>query len=188
MNGMRIVGNGSGGPGVNAMSGGMREGEIMKHLIGFALCPLLLMCLATDAVACSCRAPAPQIAYEKSEAVFVGEFTGFTKSQYRRKRVSALRFKVKKRWKGDVASTITLPYTDTRGWCNDLSFKKGHEYLIYANSWGGELLLMVDFCNRSRSVNDAAEDFKYLEQLSSHPNGPPNNGTHPTANSVVFIL
>lgn len=153
----------------------------MKHLIGFALCPLLLICLATDAFACSCRAPAPGIAYEKSEAVFVGEFAGFTKSLYRRKRVGALRFKVKKRWKGDVASTITLPYEDIRGWCNDLRFKKGHEYLIYADSWEGELIVVVDFCGRSRNVNDAAEDFKYLEQLSRHLSGPPNNSMHPTA-------
>lgn len=154
----------------------------MKHLSGFALLLPLLTCFATDAFACSCRAPTPEAAYEKSEAVFVGEFIGFSRRLYRRKRVGTLRFKVKKRWKGDVAGTIILPYSDIRGWCNDLRFTKGQEYLIYADSWEGELFVMVDFCGRSRNVSDAAEDFKYLEQLGGHPNGPPNNGLHPTAN------
>ncbi len=157
----------------------------MKQVSGFMLILLLLACVVPDASACDCRPPSPEIAYEKSGAVFIGEFAGFATALSRGKRVSARRFKVKRQWKGNLGSTITLPYADDPGNCGDLKLTKGQDYLIYVSSWKGELIVIID-CGRSRNVKDAAEDLKYLEQLPDHLDGPPNNGMHPTADTLLL--
>jgi hypothetical protein len=154
---------------------------IVKHIFGFGVSLLLLIGIAPEVSACTCRVPTPKVAFEKSEAVFVGEFTGFTTVLSDGRRVDARRFKVKKLWKGSLESTVILPFSDIPGMCGDLKLMKGQEYLIYLSSWKGELILDVD-CGRSRNVKNAAEDLKYLEQLNGYLNAPPNNSFNRSAN------
>jgi hypothetical protein len=105
-----------------------------------------------------------QKAYEDSGAVFSGKFIGFVEKSADGKKYNALKFRVERKWKGNLGSETVLDYFDLREQCGDLDFIKGRKYLIYVSVWNGNPILAVD-CGRSRELKNAAEDIRYLKKL-----------------------
>jgi hypothetical protein len=164
--------------------------EVVKMRLSIWAASLLVLLTFADseAFACSCRPVTPQQAFEKSSAIFVGEFTGFS---FRGKRQPArLKFRIEKQWKGNLPVNVVLPYSDIPGMCGDLHLARGQKHLIYVGLLKGEPHIWVD-CGRSRPVKDAAEDLEYLStqqsRFTASPAPPPNNGMHPTRDTHHFM-
>jgi hypothetical protein len=135
----------------------------MRRLISTAIITLSLLLSPPNLYSCTCGPPTPEKAFEKAGAIFIGEFTGFTKALFNRRQYPALRFEVEKYWKGDLPDEIVLPYGDMHRMCGELDFIKGERYLIYATYLHGELVVIVD-CGRSRRIIYAGEDLEYLNK------------------------
>ena len=136
----------------------------MKFLACLTIFFGLLTFIAPNANACDCAWPSVQKAYEDSNAVFIGKFIGFSERSADGKKYNALKFKVERKWKGNLAGEIILDYFDLRDQCGDLDFAKGRKYLIYLSVRKGNPILLVD-CGRSRESKEAAEDIQYLKNL-----------------------
>jgi len=107
--------------------------------------------------------------FEKSEAIFVGEFVEMKKIERPPAFKSdfpyeyEIKFKVKKAWKKNLEEFISLRY-----WAGCLiGFKEGEEYLVYAFVHEG--LLRTNYCSRTRLLSKAAVDLKEFEERGEKP-------------------
>ena len=125
----------------------------MKSLACLILFFGILAFAVRNAYACDCDWPSAQKAYEDSSAVFNGKFIGFVEKFAEGKKYNALRFRVERKWKGNLGSEIVLDYFDLRDQCGDLDFIQGRKYLIYVSVWKGNPILAVD-CGRSRELKN----------------------------------
>ena len=144
----------------------------MRFVFSLVLFSLLLLLATKVTFACSCAEESPQEAFERSGAVFLGEFIRFIKNDKQGNQVDLLKFNVERQWKGKLTSEVILPYIDIPRMCGDLDFMKGSKYLIYASRRRGgtklfrrwRYVVIVD-CGRSRERKYADEDLKFLEKL-----------------------
>ena len=116
------------------------------------------------AIACSCSTPPPCQAYGDAMTVFIGTVTDALATDSGR--ISRARVRVERAYKGVSEETLIL-VTDERA-CADLELRVGEQYLVYADRLedGG---VASRGCSRSRTVKDAEEDLKYLDNLRDVP-------------------
>jgi hypothetical protein len=138
----------------------------MKFLIGLILFFGVLAFGSPNAHACECEWPSVQEAYDSSSAVFIGTFNGFVEKSADGRKYNALKFKVERKWKGNLANEIILDYFDLEGQCDDLDFINERKYLIYVSVWDGNPILVVD-CGRSRELKYGAKDIQILKKLKT---------------------
>jgi hypothetical protein len=138
----------------------------MRTSIPLLPCVMAMLFLSPTVFACGCGSSSPQTLFERSSAVFVGEFTGFAYENIDRKRHLVPRFRIGEKWKGELPPTLVLPIFDIRGCGFDLKLIKGKSYLFYARTYKNGLMVFVD-CGRSRGIDDAGKDLEYLRGLGS---------------------
>lgn len=184
----------------------------MKRKLVLLLTTLALLCSIQASspaavLACSCARPAPEEAFQYSEAVFSGKVIRAQKQKQSAMNGGsyaewAYTFAVDSVWKGNRDSRITTYFTTdfmtADGWtvtgCVSEGFVEGQSYLVYAGKDRGagdfydaqdRLLAGVDYCGRTGLLSDAPEDLRVLgpgtkpEQKSSWPGVWPSGSADP---------
>lgn len=106
-----------------------------------------------------------QSAFDEATAVFTGEVIKLDDFK--------AEFRIDKIWKGDFARHIIMltgtkhngDGTRTSSSC-DYSYESGKKYLIFAYGKSDEL--QTGCCSRSRTMANAAEEIKGLEEITPH--------------------
>lgn len=135
-----------------------------KFLLVFFAAAVVMFASAENALACSCMASQDPVnkqienAYSGSEAIFAGEVLEVKESgEY----TLAVKFKVKKTWKGSAVQEITIKTAENSAMCG-YNFEVGKQYLVYANGNANEL--STTDCSRTSLYNKKG-DAKYLDKL-----------------------
>jgi hypothetical protein len=123
-----------------------------------ALIPLIYLVLigASSVLACDCATPlTAKEGLDRAKAVFSGKVIGTSESKWA--------FKVKRVWKGNLKSRITLYQSNPISDCS-FHFKVGDEYLVYATTekLGTGLAFVTDTCNRTKRLKEAKKDLDEL--------------------------
>jgi hypothetical protein len=142
---------------------------------------------ASSVYACECAGRgSPRKELRQAGAVFTGEIVQVVPVEHSTRYL--IKFKVEKFWKGVGGEFITV--TSLGGLCG-IPFSVGEGWLVYAYDKD----LWTDNCSRTKRVENASEDLRALgrgkrPKIKSNGVGavPPNNGMHPTANSVALII
>ena len=131
-------------------------------------CFSLLFALVFGGVAraCSCAPPpAPKIALQNADAVFVGQVLSVRATgQYERLFV----FNISKAWKGKAAGKVAVESLSEGSLCG-VNFQVGQKYLVYASRGGKNL--RASLCSRTRHLKGAAQDIAELSD--PRPLAPP---------------
>ena len=112
---------------------------------------------------CCAQIQPPCAVYWATEAVFVGRVHGIKRFGTER----IVSFSVIEGFRGVASSTVDVTAGPAGQACS-LSFKMGHEYVVYADrsgSPGGQSALRVSPCSRTRRVEDAGADLAYAREL-----------------------
>jgi hypothetical protein len=114
--------------------------------------------------ACTClQPPAPNVEFNKRNAVFVGKAVFFELDSvgiFPRRKIT---FEILKSWKG-ITSSDTIIYTLASSAACGFEFIKDSVYLIYADSSSHRLT--TDICTRTKLYSSAIEDLAYLQTIS----------------------
>lgn len=164
----------------------MFNAKVRLLLILFMLFGSILI-YPTSAWGCSCEEPpAPQEAFVRADAVFVGTvmraddgsvsapYTQFL--QFYQQFVPPLpsmrqsgtngrpiSFDVENSWRGVKTTHFTVRTGWDDGDCG-YAFEEGKQYLVYAYEWG-DGLLHADICSRTAALTSATEDLDHLQTI-----------------------
>jgi Carboxypeptidase regulatory-like domain len=121
------------------------------------------------APSCCADVSSPCAAHWNSEAVFAGRVDAVKRSGTER----VVSFSVLEAFRGVASSSVEVS-TGPAGQLCSLSFRVGHEYIVYADRSGtpGQGAFRVSPCSRTRPVEDAAADLAYARELKQG-NAPP---------------
>jgi hypothetical protein len=127
---------------------------------------LAATCLIRPAFACSCAEPAPELAYDRAAAVFVGTVAGIERSftdwlGITRSIWPFIHFTVTRRWKGAAGAVVTIRAPLTGEACG-YPFREGETYLVYAV---GGARLTSGYCAGTKELSLAAKDVEILDAL-----------------------
>jgi len=147
----------------------------------FSLFTFLLLS-PSEALACRCVPPGhPLEEFEKADGVFAGQVINIesiidhygdtTKS-------TKITFWVEEAWKGVTFQTLAITTGPTGGMCG-YEFKKGEQYIVYANG-DNEQTLSTSICTRTNKLIFAHEDLKEL--------GEGNKEFQPNANLSMSVI
>ena len=151
--------------------GGMFVGVLVrsnKLLVMTVLMTTFLISLyitPTKSDACSCERPSTvQEEFERSDAVFKGKVIGrIDRNEGDVVQSSAdlivVRFAVKDIWKGINQTEVDVSTERDSSSCG-FTFTEGHEYLIYAKEYDGDL--RVNICSRTAELPSASTDLELL--------------------------
>jgi hypothetical protein len=127
----------------------------------------VLLTSASDAAACSCVGGLPLCeTFWKTPVVFQGEVLDIQPipdpSPYgaQGRPWRSVRVRVERVYRGDVPDTVELRTGAGGGDCG-YTFVQGRRYLVYARDYGRGL--ETGICDRTRPLDKADEDLKYLE-------------------------
>lgn len=142
----------------------------MKRKINVILLICLLVSIMTisipsNAYACSCVEPVSvQDELSRSESVFSGRVLEVKEERTNRYLSNAVLFEIGQIWKGRSESQIMIHTGSGDGDCG-FDFKKGEEYLVYANPssmYGNKEQLVTIICDRTNELAQAEEDLAIL--------------------------
>lgn len=146
---------------------------------------IVIVVAAADALACSCALPlSPAEQFASAGMTFEGEVQRVHDrwTWLRRMKVYVwalanrtpdyslseqgfeITFRVGRMWRGDGSRTVKIVTGRGGGDCG-FHFERGRRYLVYAyrseeGEWG------TGICTRTRAIEDAAEDLRYLKLLN----------------------
>lgn len=121
----------------------------------------LILFVAAEAQACSCRAPdPPKDEFERTDAVFTGVVVSIKDTGDFQKVVKLRLLTV---WKGPAVFVVEV-LTGRDGVSCGFYFEVGTAYVIYAHQ-SDEGQLSTNICTRTNSTENAAEDLAFLEGL-----------------------
>lgn len=138
--------------------------------VGFAVICVLMSYTTAHACRCVSRTefdgePEKYVRFERERAfaVFAGKVTRIDEVKNARGAPSGVvkvTFAVLRAWKGASANRIVVSTTNVCCICG-YPFEVGGEYLVYAS---GESVgdLRTSICTRTKKLNDAAEDLRFL--------------------------
>lgn len=135
-----------------------------KYLLLIFAAMVVTFASVENALACSCLASQEsetrQIegAFNGSEAIFAGEVVEVKGAGDNN---LAVKFKVKKIWKGSAVKEITINTAENSAMCG-YNFEVGKQYLVYANA-AGDKFSTTD-CSRT-AVYSKKGDAKQLDKL-----------------------
>lgn len=136
----------------------------------FVICLILMLTVMTinpaNSYACSCAKPVSvKEEFERAKAVFYGKVMEIKDQKdpdgYMVKKVL---FEVKNTWKGVSKSQMIMVTGQGGGDCG-FEFRKGEEYLVYANDsslYGDMGYLFTGICNLTNQYSDAKNDLLIL--------------------------
>jgi hypothetical protein len=139
--------------------------QLRKAHVAISACLAALAITPAQAQDCCAHVVAPCAAYWNAAAVFVGRVEAVKRAGITR----TVSFTVLEGIRGVASSTIDVT-TGPAGQRCSLSFKIGHEYVVYADrpdGTGGATSggLTTSGCSRTRDVEDAAADLEYAHEL-----------------------
>lgn len=107
--------------------------------------------------------------FRKAKAVFIGKVIEVGRNNNKdadRLTTNRIKFDVEKSWKGSK-SQITVVADNDLYPCNNVEFRVGERYLIYAFNWEKELYVPTYIGNRSRILaRENDQNKKELEELN----------------------
>ncbi|HEX6372197.1 MAG TPA: hypothetical protein VF006_24985 [Longimicrobium sp.] len=103
-----------------------------------------------------------QIALERAETAFTGVVVQGGVSPEPGRPDDPVVFRVTRRFKGVAGDSITL----VDGGSCAVGFRRGEEYVVYANRRGFDGVLHTTFCHRSRALTQAADDLRVLGEMT----------------------
>lgn len=115
--------------------------------------------MSAQAQDCCAQIPAPCTAYWNAAAMFVGRVEAIN-------RIGTIRtvsFVVREGFRGVTSSTIDVATGPAGARCG-LSFKVGHEYVVYADRPDGSGLT-TSRCSRTRDIENAAADLSHARDV-----------------------
>src|SRR5262245_39082048 len=147
---------------LDARRGG--RGFRLPSLLGAVL--LAAAGLAQTAFACSCAAPAPEAAFARASAVFVGTVTAIERPLLDRLGLTNsglwdVSFAVVKRWKGWSAAIAVVRTRVTSESCG-FAFAEGQTYLVYVID---DAVPRTGICTGTKPIAEAAADLAALDAL-----------------------
>lgn len=128
--------------------------------------PILILCLfvfgANSILACQPVIQRHTKYFRKAKAVFIGKVVDISLNNssdtgVRREAPDKIKFAVEKSWK-DSKSEITVIADNNMYPCNNLEFRVGERYLVYAFGWRKTLFVPTHIGNRSRPLKLELED------------------------------
>lgn len=137
-----------------------------------------MLLAANRADACSCMAfpedvaAATELAYERADAVFVGNVTMREDGRDEAFDYRRVRFDVQKAWKGVRAgSSIALRTAVSSAACG-FAFRKSASYLVFAYHDAENDIYTTSLCDLNRLERAATEHVRVLDSLVSGAAGP----------------
>lgn len=121
------------------------------------------LALPRPAQACTCiPAPTPLVALDSSDAVFSGTVEHIAKVRGSHGYpVHLVTIRVIESWKGVSESRVVVQTATNSAACG-YHFRKGEDYLVYANSWQDQPL-STGICTRTAELSRATEDLEALD-------------------------
>jgi len=150
---------------------------------------LLVALSAFSEAAYGCMCFLPKNPYKDAKAVFFGKVVEIAAGGAECARV--VTFKVERYWKGVGSEFVSLQTPEVGLGCCGYNFSVGESYLIYAGVENGRL--ETGPC-RILAEKHAGKDLKKLGKGKmpkanlTHSAAPPNNGMHPTADTLLLIF
>ena len=139
--------------------------KVMPILAFVFISILLLGSFPTITSACSCaELPSVEEEFERSQAVFSGKVIDVKeKRSIKGYQTKSVLFEVTNTWKGVKQSQILITTGQGGGDCG-FDFKKGQEYLVYANesTMYGAKSLASTICDRTNELSVLQEDLTIL--------------------------
>src|SRR3990172_2105024 len=128
----------------------------MIRTISFLIC--VLLSLVSFVYPCTCATQSMEAEYKASSAIFSVKVVQIEKSEDKLK----VQLEVQEIWKGENKASITLETLSSTAACG-YPFVDDKTYLVFAT---GKDSLATGICSRTKKTEDAAEDFRLLDDLA----------------------